>query len=648
MKHLIMGTAGHIDHGKTALIRALTGVETDTHKEEKKRGITINLGFASMDLPSGDSIGIVDVPGHKNFINTMVAGAAGIDFTVMVIAADSGVMPQTREHLQIMQILGIENGIIALTKIDIVDEEIAAMATEEIREFTEGTFLENAPIIPVSAKTGEGLDNLRQAIEKQVTEIPQRKAGEVFRLTIDRIFTVSGFGTVVTGSVLGGRINTGDTVYLLPKGKPLRIRRMERHGKEVSQVFAGDRASMNLVGLDRADFERGMIIADRTLHPTRMLDARLQMFDHDRALGIWGQGDFIVGTFDAQARIHCIETDGLAGGQRGIVQIHLPRACIAMAGDRFVLRSSSSDLTLGGGEIIDPLPLHHRRRPEELVEKLRMIADGTLSDLIAAQVRKRHTAVSHREIATAINASENEVNDAIASGLPSDIVAYGKEHDWYLIPRSENSRIVERVQKDMAFHHRKNPLDPGGRTVEELLGMVGLKNSLAGEPLLRLLLKRLGEEHLIKQVGHTWALIKHEVEITPMMQHAIWFVENFLRASELKAPLINELVDRAAREGLDQHTVYQTLRFLEGSGEVYAVDGTWLHAQIVDPIRLKLLKSLAGTDAGMTVAQFRDLIDGNRKICLLLFGLFDKEGITERRDDVRVITDKGREVLQSL
>ncbi len=647
MKHLIMGTAGHIDHGKTALIRALTGIECDTHKEEKKRGITINLGFAYMDLPSGDSIGIVDVPGHKNFISTMVAGAGGVDFALMVIAADSGIMPQTREHLQIMRILGIKSGIIALTKIDLVDDEIAQMAVEEIHEFVEGSFLEDAPVIAVSSKTGQGIQTLRQAIEKQVDQVPQRSAGEVFRLTVDRVFTVSGFGTVVTGSALGGSIETGDTVYLLPGEKPLRIRRMERHGKEVKQIYAGDRASMNLVGLDRDDFERGMIISDRLLHPTRMLDARLQMFEHDRAFGIWAQGDFIVGTFDAQARVHLIDADRLCGGQKAIVQIHLPRECVVMAGDRFVLRSSSSDLTLGGGEIIDPLPLHHRRRPEELIEKLRMIADGTLSDLVAAEVRKRHTAVSHREIAAAINTSQSEVNDAIASGLPSDIVVYGKEHDWYLIPRSENSRICERVQKDIAYHHRNNPLDSGGRTLEELLGIVGLKKAPSGEPLLRLMLDRLSGENLIKKVGHTWALADHEVQIIAEMREVIRFVETFLKENDLKAPLVNELIDKAAKYGFDRHKIYQTLRYLENNGKVYAADNTFIHADIVDPIRKKLLKALNSSEEGLTVAQFRDLIGGNRKICLLLYGLFDKEGITERRDDVRVITARGKELLQS-
>jgi selenocysteine-specific elongation factor len=324
MKHLIMGTAGHVDHGKTSLVKALTRIDCDTHVEEKKRGITIHLGFAHLDLGDGETLGIVDVPGHKDFIHTMVGGASGIDFVLLVIAADSGIMPQTREHLNIMRILGIKRGIIVLTKADLVDTELLAMVREEVRELVAGTFLENAPMVDVSAKTGAGLEALQDAIRTLVQQSEAKPEAGVFRLFVDRIFTVSGFGTVVTGSVLSGKVRTGDTLYLLPgKEDGYRVRRLERHGAEVSEIVAWDRSSINLVGLEKADFRRGMLLSDRLLRASTMIDARLEIYEPEVALGHWSQVIFHVGTHEQQARLHLLDKDKLKAGETALVQIHL-------------------------------------------------------------------------------------------------------------------------------------------------------------------------------------------------------------------------------------------------------------------------------------------------------------------------------------
>jgi selenocysteine-specific elongation factor len=289
VKHLILGTAGHVDHGKTALVKALTGIDCDTHKEEKRRGITINLGFAHLTLASGDTVGIVDVPGHRDFVHTMVAGACGIDCVLMVIAADSGVMPQTREHLAICDILGIRAGIIAVTRVDLVDETALAGVREEISRFKKGTFLENSPVVDVSPVTGRGIETCKAVIAETLMHVPDRRTGTVFRMFIDRIFSVSGFGTVVTGSVKSGKVSIGQTAYLLPPHKELRVRRIERYGAEVAEVTAGDRASLNLVGLSKEEFERGMLVSDRPLATTTLLDVRLHLFDHTKPLGRWSQ-----------------------------------------------------------------------------------------------------------------------------------------------------------------------------------------------------------------------------------------------------------------------------------------------------------------------------------------------------------------------
>lgn len=361
-RHLIMGTSGHIDHGKTSLVKALTGVDCDTHKEEKDRGITIHLGFTHFDLDTGERIGVVDVPGHAAFVRTMVAGASGIDFALFVIAADESVMPQTREHLQIMQILGVRTGILVLNKVDLVDADVLAMAEAEVRELVKGTFLADAPIAMVSSKTGQGIAQLRELIGTVARQVAQRPRGEVFRMFVDRIFTVKGFGTVVTGSVLSGALAVESTAYLLPRGTELRVRRIEQFGEESNEAVAGDRASINLVGLSQSDFERGMVISDRPLRATTMLDARVELFAHSREFGLWSQVSFHLGTYESQARMHLMDQTQVSGGQSALVQLELPSPCVTQAGDRFVLRSTSSDLTLGGGVVIDAFPLHHRKR----------------------------------------------------------------------------------------------------------------------------------------------------------------------------------------------------------------------------------------------------------------------------------------------
>ncbi|MBN1673777.1 MAG: selenocysteine-specific translation elongation factor [Kiritimatiellae bacterium] len=643
MKHLILGTAGHVDHGKTALIKALTGIDCDTHKEEKRRGITINLGFAHLDLSAGLSVGIVDVPGHKDFVHTMVGGASGIDMALLVVAADSGVMPQTREHLQIMDILGIRTGLIALSKIDLADEDIAFMAEEELQNLTRGSFLAEAPITRVSSVTGEGLATLKQRIEETAERAAPRPRGEVFRMFVDRIFSVSGFGTVVTGSVISGKLRVGDDARLLPgPEKELRVRRLERHGKEVEEVGGGDRASINLVGLNREDFRRGMIVADRMLRSTTRLDAKLRLFQHAQRFRLWSQVVFHLGTFEAAARVHLIDRDQLGGGETALVQVHLDRPCVVQHGDRFVVRNSASDTTLGGGEIIDAAPLHHRRRPGRLLADLAKIAAGNLPELVAAEVSKRSRAVSYREIADALNVAHEEVRRVVQDGLPDDVVVYSDAGALYLIVRREHEALRDQVLKSLAAHHRRNPLDERGRTTEELLGVLGIARDSAGEMVLRLMLEKLQGEQAVKSVAHTWTLNDHDVVIGPETKADIEFVEGLIDIPGMKTPLLSDLKRAAKNRRMDERQLMHVLRYLVAQGKAYFVDGHYLHASIVDECRDRLLRALAKRTEGMTVADFRDLVRGNRKICLLLLAIYDAEGITERDGDLRTLTNKGR------
>ncbi len=648
MKHLIMGTAGHIDHGKTTLIEKLTGFNCDTHKEEQLRGITIHLGFSHLDLPSGNSIGIVDVPGHADFVNTMVSGASGIDFVMLVIAADGGVMPQTREHMQIIRTLGIEKGVIVLTKIDLVDDELLEFAEIDIRELVEETAFENAPIVKVSAKTGEGIPELIKQLEAMTEDIPERETGEIFRMYIDRIFNIPGHGTIVNGSVISGELNRSANVYLLPTGDKLRARRLERHGGEVQHISTGDRASMNLVGLDIDQYKRGMLVSDRILPSTRMIDARLTLYEHAKPLGLWSQVIFLLGTYAGQARVHLIDKDRLSGGETAIVQIHLEAPAVLMHGDKFVIRNSSSDLTLGGGEVIDAHPLHHRRRPEELVRKLHDVVEGGIPEMVAAEVRKRISPITGDELTTLLNCSESEIEKALAGDLPKDIVLLSTPNAINLIERKRYDKLRLRIIRYLNTYHKRNPLDEGGRAFEELMGIFGVHRDSTAEAVMQLILEQLESQGELKRIGHTWALKSHDVKLTPRDIEHIDFVEKFLLDSQMHTPLWSELVPAALNEGIDELKLKQIMQLLVFKRKAYNLDGNFIHTTIVDNCRRILLEYLTEHEEGATVATFRDLTGGNRKINLLLINKFDREGITVRKDDYRLITQRGLDVLNEI
>lgn len=647
MKHLIMGTAGHIDHGKTALVKAISGIECDTHKQEKQRGITINLGFAHLSLDSGDAISIVDVPGHKDFIHTMVAGASGIDFVLLVVAADSGIMPQTREHLQIMEMLNISNGIIALTKTDTVDADIVELAQEEIAEFTQGTFLEKAPVLPVSSLTLDGIPKLISEIEKCVEKIAQRPRGEIFRLYIDRIFSVSGFGTVVTGSVISGQVKTGDQVYLLPVEKKLRVRRLERHGDEVEKIVAGDRASLNLVGLSREDFKRGMIVSDKTLQPTTMIDARLTLFPNARRISIWSDAVFLLGTYEAQVKVHLLDKNSAVGDEKILVQIHMPAPCIVSLGDRFVIRSTSGDISLGGGEVIDGQPLHHRRRPKKLIDNLQKIAEGKLTELVATEVRKQIGAISCEIVADRLNVSVADMLKIVKKGLPEDIMVTGEKNEMYFCTVLEYAKIKDIIRNNIKTYHKRNSMDKTGRTVRDLLSITNMTSVDGGSTFVKLILMQMVKENILKQVDNTWAIKSHIVFIPAEIEEKRKLISTFLKGFGVKVPLLIEIDAFAEKNDIEPQIKTFIIRQLIQENKVYKIENDFIHADIVNTIRTKLLNVLNETPDGLTVAQFRDLVADNRKICLLLYSLFDYEGYTTRKGNVRVITPKGVELISS-
>lgn len=627
MKHLIMGTAGHVDHGKTALVKALTGFDCDTHPEEKRRGITINLGFTHLKTNKG-KIGIVDVPGHKDFIHTMVAGACGIDFALFVVASDGGVMPQTREHLEIMNLLGVKKGIIVLTRSDLASRDVADLAKEEVKGLVKGTFLEGAPIVSTSIVTDDGICELKEEIEKIAERVEERPAGGVFRIFVDRIFSVKGFGTVVNGSVISGRLRVKDSVYLIPSGGgELRVRRLERDREEVTEVVAGDRASLNLVGLNREDFKRGQVISNQELPVTELIDSKLQLFGGFHGLDLWSNVIFHLGTFESPAKVHLLSGN--------LAQIHLDRPCVIMRGDRFIIRNSSCDTTLGGGEVIDPFPLHHRRRTPQLIDNIQRIADGKLSELIAFEVKKERGPISTGEMSSYLNLPHDDIKRAVKE-MSSGVTIYDCGDEFVLVPEDEDEKIKSRIVETLSSLHKRNPLDKKGRCEHEFKGILGLRTK-AGEKLIGAICERLKREGVIKNVEDTWALAGHNVALDSDFKRRIDDVERMLIEYDMQTPLFSELKEKTK---LGEDGLKQVLHFLIGEKRAYYINENYIHASVVDRSRKKLVETLKGGKDGITVAEFRDIVSGNRKISLLLLAIFDREGTTIRAGDKRYLKNK--------
>jgi len=402
LKQIILGTAGHIDHGKTSLIKAISGTDTDRLKEEKERGITIELGFASLDLPDGQHLGIVDVPGHEKFVKNMVAGATGIDIVVMVIAADEGVMPQTREHMEICTLLGIQHGLIVMTKTDMVDEEWLELALEDIREFSQGTFLEEAPIMPVSSVTGDGIPELIGAINEIAGSIPQRPPSSLFRLPIDRVFTMKGFGTVITGTLVSGKISVGETIMVYPTGITSKVRGIQVHNLSAETAEAGQRTAINFQGLDKAAVKRGEVLSTPdALIASYMVDISFHyLASSKKPLKNRTLVRFHTGTSEVMGYLILLEQEELPPGQTVVAQLRLDSPVAIVKDDRFVIRSYSPVRTIGGGQVLNPIPQKHKRLKQDVIDGLQHLTDEDPEAIISQQIQQAgYGGVSFRQTA---------------------------------------------------------------------------------------------------------------------------------------------------------------------------------------------------------------------------------------------------------
>jgi len=638
MKQIILGTAGHIDHGKTALVKALTGTDTDRLKEEKERGITIELGFACLDLPGGGRIGIVDVPGHERFVKHMVAGAGGIDIVALIIAADEGVMPQTREHLDICTLLGVERGVVVLTKIDVVDQAMRDLAIEDIKGFTRGTFLEKAPIIPVSAVTGQGLGDLITALEQLVGQVEERSATGLFRLPIDRVFTMKGFGTVITGTLVSGQVKTGDAVEILPGGILAKVRGIQVHNAKVQQAVAGQRIAVNLQGVEKSSVQRGeVVLHPGTVEPTRLLDVEIIHLSHaPRALRNGVMLRFHTGTSYQMGKIFLLGANELKPGQRGYAQIRLQDALVALPNDRFVLRGSSQIQTIGGGVILDAHPQRRKRFKGDVITVLEQLKGGAPLFVLAFHIKKGGSrGMELRKLAGYANITPAILATTMQELLSQkQAIKFDREAER-VIDGGIYNQLKEEMVQALEKYHAENPLKPGMSKEE-------LKSKLPAEvdgKLFNALLSDLTGSGAVVAEKDKVRLAGHHIALEGRQQALEEKIEGIMHRSGLTPPSTKELVEQL---GTSEKEVQTILSLLVNEGTVVKLkEGVYFHREPLGELRGQLVAFLKAKGR-ITTQEFKSLTNASRKYTIPLAEYFDAIKVTVRVGDDRVLRGEGK------
>ncbi|KUG04362.1 selenocysteine-specific translation elongation factor [hydrocarbon metagenome] len=632
MKRLVLGTAGHIDHGKTTLVRALTGIETDRLKEEKQRGISIELGFAPFILPDGQKAAIVDVPGHERFIKHMLAGAFGIDMVIFVIAADEGVMPQTREHMDIIELLGIQTGIIALTKKDMVDEDWLMLVEEEVREYIAGTILKGAPVIAVSAVTGEGLPELIHEIQRLSEQVAEKSAFGKARLPVDRVFTKAGFGTVVTGTMWSGQMDTGEILELMPSGKKVKIRTLQVHNDKVDTAYAGQRVAVNLQGIDVADIERGnWLSTPGYLSPTYRMDARLRLLESSsRILKNWNRIRFHLGTDETMARIVLLDQDELHPGQEGYVQIVMEKPVVGHKGDPFVIRYYSPVTTIGGGTIIDPNASKQKRFKEETLNELIVKEEGNLSEMLLYELESNpQDVISIDELSKRTGNVEEKIRTELKLLLEENKVVTLKKDEY--MSTYGLYQFADKIITALKEYHQKYPLRQG-HSREEFRSRF-LKN--VNTKTYNLILKELEEEGQIETRNNQIRLPGHIPAPGEADLKAIKIIEQEMRDS-LFAPPSLDVLRQAAQ--VDEARFSEIIAYLTEKQVLIKVSQDMFFLQEAIEEGKNRLNSYFARERELSLAAFRDLLDTTRKYALPMIEYYDKIRFTHRVGDARVKT----------
>jgi selenocysteine-specific elongation factor len=631
MKYTILGTAGHIDHGKSTLVKALTGTDPDRLKEEKERGITLDLGFASLDLPGGNRLGIVDVPGHEGLIKNMLAGVGGIDIVMLVIAADEGIMPQTREHLAICNLLQVKQGLIALTKLDATEKDWLALVQDEVRDFVKGTFLEKAPIVPVSAKTGENLDKLKQELDKLAKEVSPKSPNGILRLPIDRVFTMKGFGTVITGTLLSGTISQDQEVDMLPKGITTKVRGIQSHNQAAQRAVAGQRTAVNLQGVEKDQLSRGdTIVTKGYFKTTRNVDCSLVLLPQTtRSIKTGTRIRFYNNTQEAIGRATLVGSQVMNPGDTGYVQFRLEQPVLIQHCDRFIIRFYSPMETLGGGMVLNPHPRRHRNSTmQESVKNLGILENGTLEERLAVIVAGKALAgIEEAEIIGSVAADKAEITGALAALASKKSIV---RVDNLYVHTGQLTTLEKKVLDLIASYHKANSLKPG-IDKEEVKGMLKVRLhpkalNMAIDGLIRK--KQIETEgSKLKLPGFKPAVGKDQGLYKDKIVEAI-------RKGGSQPPVREEL---PALFGITDKDAKDLLKLLADEGRLARInDSLYLDKVVLETLKTDLVKFLQEKKE-IVVADFRDLAKTSRKFAVPILEYFDSQKLTQRVGDKRVL-----------
>jgi selenocysteine-specific elongation factor len=630
MKHVVVGTAGHIDHGKTSLVKALTGTDTDRLPEEKARGITIDLGFAFLEEPDGLTIEIVDVPGHERFIKNMLAGVGGIDLAMLVIAADEGVMPQTREHFAICSLLHIPSGLVVLTKTDLVEPDWLELVREDVAGLARGTFLACGPIVAVSAKTGEGITELRTALRELTAKVPSRGTDQLPRLPIDRVFTIKGFGTVITGTLMAGRLRVDERVEVFPAGVQAKIRGLQTHSLTVTESNAGQRTAVNLQAVERAAVERGNVLGlAGTLVPSVLVDGTLELLpDAPRPVKTRDRVRVHTGTSEIMARVLLLDRQELASGQSAFARFRLEAPLVALPGDRFVIRSYSPMVTIGGGTLLDIAPPRFKLKAPAHLAHVRLLAEGTPDTIVEEHVRHAGGAgVRVGPLSGRVPFGPERLR-GLLDALQSSGRVVAIDRDWFVHPESL-TRLRGLAVAALEQFHRASPLRPG-MFREELRGRAGA----ADERVFAHLLTTLEAEGVVRADRDKVRLASHDVRLTAEQQKAADRLEQDFLSAAAAPPSPEEALARAGLSGDEEHELFQVL---VGARKLVRVkESLYFHAQALDAIQDKLVTMLRERKE-IGPGDIKDLLGISRKYAIPLLEFFDSRRVTTRVGERRVL-----------
>ncbi len=630
-KHIIAGTAGHIDHGKTALVRALTGIDADRLQEEKRRGITIDIGFAHLRLGPELQLGFVDVPGHERFVKNMLAGVGGIDLLLLVVAADESVMPQTREHFDICRLLGIRHGLVALTKADLVDADIAELVKLEVEEFLSGSFLAGAPLIPVSSKTGEGLEELREALATVARAVEAKSSRRHFRLPIDRVFVMKGFGTVVTGTTVSGSLEVESEVEVCPLGRRVRVRGLEVHNQAAQQAEAGQRTAVNLAGIGTELLERGMALtAPGKFRPARQADCVLDLLPSAKPLKHGAPVHFHSGTAEVVGRVYFLDRrTALKPSERSYAQIRLEKPLLLLPEDRFILRQFSPLITIGGGRVLDNRAARHRAS-DDWQRRLKALESGVAERVLEVLIEGADHGVGQQEIVARTAWLEEQLDEAAQALERGGIARRVHERPLWLVHQQAFQAAADRVTTFLEHFHEQNPLLPGA-------SKEALRSALFPEAPPFFADQVLAHLTAAKEVAieaETVRLAAHRIVFQKDEEDARQHIIKAFQEAGLRVPGLRELLEKLPVDNLRARKILQGL--LREQTLVRVSEDLVFHRESVEQLKQLLAERKVQSDR-LSVLQFKDLTGISRKYAIPLLEYLDREKITRRLGDQRVI-----------